>query len=57
MTKELIQFQSQHGKVPRALKAGQMLPQLSAPAVWVGCFNFSEMSSFLGVPTALGVLF
>lgn len=44
-------------RCPRTVRAGQMLPQLSAPAVGVGCFNFPKMPSFPGVLRALGALF
>lgn len=54
---ERLPARAKMARCPRAVKAGQMLPQLSAPAVGVGCFDFPEMPSFLGVLSALGVLF
>lgn len=53
---EQLPARANTARCPRTVKAGQMLPQLSAPAVRVGCFNFPEMPSF-PVLSALGVLF
>lgn len=54
---EQLPARANMARCSRAVKAGQMLPQLSAPAVGIGCFDFPEMPSFLGVLSALGVLF
>lgn len=54
---EQLRARADVARCPRTVRAGQMLPQLSAPAVGVRCFNFPEMPSFPGVLSALGFLF